>query len=197
MPVIDHKERRERIVRRSVKLFASVGFKDVTYQMIAEHCGVSRTVLYRYFTDKTQIFHAAIREVVGRVVRKHAEIMHMRETSAAERIHQISRAALDSLFDNPEFLTVVMEVVTDVQRAGHDLSRKILGHTIGLKRVFQTLLSEGIESGEFRRDASASLYTDLLYTQFESALMRLTVSHDASYADTLGRIEEILRRLKK
>ena len=196
MAAVNHQQRKMRIVQRSVTLFANVGFKDVTYQIIAEHCGISRTVLYRYFTDKTQIFNAAIREVVSRVVRKHAEIMRSTTLSAAERILQISRAALDCLYDNPDFLTVVMEVVTSIQHGGHDLSRKILGHTIGLKRVFQTLISEGISSGEFRANASAALYTDLLYTQFESTLLRLTVSHDASYYSTLERIETILKGLR-
>ena len=156
---------------------------------------MSRTILYRYFTDKVQIFNAAIREVVSRVVRKHAEIMRL-DSSATDRIRQISTAAFAALFDNPDFLSAVLDVVRGFQRGGHDLSRKILRHTIGLKRVLHTLIVEGVERGEFRADAKPDLYTDLFYTQFESALLRLAVSHDASITDSLDRIDELLKGLK-
>lgn len=195
MATIDHKARKQRIVRQSVVLFAKVGFKDVTFQMLADHCGISRTVLYRYFNDKWQIFNAAIREVVGRIVRKHAEIMRSK-AGVADRIRQICTAAAATLFDNPEFLVMVMEVVTATQRGGRDLSRHIMRHTIGLKRIIQTLIVEGRETGEFRSDVNAELYTDLIYTQFESTLLRITVSRDASITDTLDRVDELIKGLK-
>ena len=64
---IDHRARKRRIASKCVKLFSDVGYKEVTFQMIAVHCDIARTVLYRYFTDKRQVFDEAIREVIGRI----------------------------------------------------------------------------------------------------------------------------------
>ncbi|MGN1064835.1 MAG: TetR/AcrR family transcriptional regulator, partial [Thermoguttaceae bacterium] len=44
------------ILERAFELFAEEGFSGVTYQKIADRCGISRTSIYKYFKDKDQIF---------------------------------------------------------------------------------------------------------------------------------------------
>ena len=54
--LVDHQERRKMILERAFELFAEEGFSGVTYQKIADRCGISRTSIYKYFKDKDQIF---------------------------------------------------------------------------------------------------------------------------------------------
>ena len=37
------------ILDRSLQLFAEQGYQSVTFQKIADRCGLSRTILYKYF----------------------------------------------------------------------------------------------------------------------------------------------------
>lgn len=189
---VDHGARRREIIRNSVKLFARLGYKNVSFRELSAECGVARTVLYRYFNNKRQIFDAAILEVMAKIRQKHSEIIHAKLPAGA-KIHQICTVVTATLFDNRDFLGVIIDFVMEMKRSNHDMGRRIRIFTIGLKRVMHTLLTWGVRHGEFRAGLDTELYTDLIYTQFESAVLRLTVSDDAAIADVMNRIEEILK----
>ena len=69
--------------------------------------------------------------------------------------------------------------------------------TIGLKRVMHTLLAWGVHHGEFNSGVKPDILTDLLYAQFESAVLRLAISGDAVQTDVLDRIDEILKGIER
>ena len=189
---IDHRARRQEIILASIKLFAKEGYQSVTFSMISAHTGVARTVLYRYFRDKRQIFNAAIVELLSRIVKKHTEIVHS-ESSAKGRLAKICTAVTVMLFDNRDFLCVIIDYVMSMKRAGYDMSRRIKKFTFGLKRVMHTLLLWGVRKGEFRKGIDADAVMDVLYAQFESAVMRLAITDDAVQTDVLERIDAVLK----
>ena len=116
---------------------------------------------------------------------------------ASIRLRQICTAVTATLFDNREFLSVIIDFVMAMKRSKHDMTRRIMTFTIGLKRILHTLLVGGIHHGEFRADANPDVYTDLLYAQFESAVLRLSVSGDAALTDVMNRIDEVLKGLMR
>ena len=194
--VVDHRARRKEIIAKAIRLFARLGYKDVSFRELSEECGVARTVLYRYFRGKRQIFDEAIALAQGRVVQKNTQIMHSGQ-SASVRLRQVCTVVTAGLFDNRDFLLVVIDFVLAMTRGGHDMSRRIAYYTAELKRTIRALLVQGRRRGEFREDMSPDVVTDLLYAQFESAVLRLAVSGDAVLADVLDRIDEILKGLEK
>ena len=194
--VIDHRARRKEIIAKAIRLFARLGYRDVSFRELSEECGVARTVLYRYFRGKRQIFAEAIGMTLGRIVQKNTEIMHSGQ-SASLRLRQICTVVTATVFDNRDFLLVVIDFILAMTRDGHDMARRINYYTIGLKRTVHTLLVSGRRRGEFRPDMNPDVVTDLLYAQFESAVLRLAVSGDAVQADVLDRIDEILKGLEK
>lgn len=193
---IDHRARKQEVIAQAIRLFARLGYRDVSFRELSEECGVARTVLYRYFRDKRQIFASAISLMLARIVQKHAEIVHSK-LPAAMRLRQICTVVTATLFDNREFLCVIIDFVMSQRREGHDMSRRIMRFTIGLKRIMHTLLTWGVRHGEFVPDVKPDVVTDILYAQFESAVLRLAVSGDAVQTDVLDRIDEILKRLEK
>ncbi len=193
---VDHRARRQEIIAESIRLFARLGYRDVSFRELSEECGVARTVLYRYFRDKRQIFGSAISLVLGRIVQKHTEIVHSK-LPASVRLRQICTVVTATLFDNRDFLCVIIDFVMSMKREGHDMSRRIMRFTIGLKRIMHTLLTWGVHRGEFKPTVKPDVITDLLYAQFESAVLRLAVSGDAVQTDVLDRIDEILKEIEK
>ena len=195
-PTVDHRARKQEIIANAIRLFAKLGYRDVSFREISEACGVARTVIYRYFRNKRQIFDGAVILVLGRIVQKHAEIVHSK-LPAAVRLRQICTVVTATLFDNRDFLCVIIDYVMAMRRANHDMARRIMQFTIGLKRIPHTLLTLGVRHGEFREDLNTDVMTDILYAQFESAVLRLGVSGDAVQADVLDRIDEILKGIEK
>ena len=193
---IDHRARKQEVIAQAIRLFARLGYRDVSFRELSEECGIARTVLYRYFRDKRQIFASAISLMLARIVQKHAEIVHSK-LPAAVRLRQICTVVTATLFDNRDFLCVIIDFVMSQRREGHDMSRRIMRFTIGLKRIMHTLLTWGIRHDEFGADVKPDVMTDILYAQFESAVLRLAVSGDAVQTDVLDRIDEILKRLEK
>ena len=196
MGMIDHKTRKKAVIAHAIRLFAKHGYQAVTFRELSKECGVARTVLYRYFRNKRQIFDLAISLALERIVQKHAEIVNSRLPAAA-RLQQICMAVTATLFDNREFLAVIIDFVMAMRRDGHDMTRRIMKFTIGLKRVMHTLIMWGVRRGEFREDTDADICTDLIYSQFESAVLRLTLSGDAVMTDIMDKVDIILKGMLK
>ena len=193
---VDHGARKRAIVAKAIRLFAQDGYRDVTFQELAARCGVARTVLYRYFRDKRQIFASAVSELVGRVAAKHSEIVRS-ESTAAMRLSRICAAVTATLFDNREFLAVIIDFVLTQKHAGYDMTRRIMRFTLGLKRTIHTLIVWGVHRGEFPAGTDADVVTETIYAIFESAVLRLTITDDAVQTEVLDRIDFILERLKR
>ena len=64
--VVDHEQRKVTILENAFALFAEEGYSGVTYQKIADRCGISRTSIYKYFQNKEQIFDYAIKQATDR-----------------------------------------------------------------------------------------------------------------------------------
>lgn len=192
--VIDHEARKRIIIAKSIQLFAEQGYDGVTYQKIADSCAIARTTLYKYFRNKREIFNTAIWEVSYLLIGRFNEALSSK-TSALTRLERVMAAVIQLLFEQRVILTVILDYVLASQRAGHDLSRIIHSHTIGLRRIIHSLITEGIRLGELRK-LNAGLATDLVYAQLEAAILRLTVSQNADYERIISMFSQTIETFK-
>ncbi|NLC82071.1 MAG: TetR/AcrR family transcriptional regulator [Lentisphaerae bacterium] len=192
--VIDHEARKRIIIAKSIQLFAEQGYDGVTYQKIADSCAIARTTLYKYFQNKREIFNTAIWEVSYLLVGRFSEALSSK-TSALTRLERVMTAVIQLLFEQRVILTVILDYVLASQRAGHNLSRNIHIHTIGLRRIIHSLITEGIRRGELRK-LNAGLATDLVYAQLEAAILRLTVSQNADYDQIISMLRQTIETFK-
>ena len=51
----DHESKRAIILQRSAELFAAHGYDRASLSMLARACGMSKALLYHYYTDKAQL----------------------------------------------------------------------------------------------------------------------------------------------
>ena len=94
----DYDDKRRAILHRSAELFAQFGYSGTSITMIAEACGVSKALLYHYYSDKEavlfDILSAHLEELVV-VVEKAAQAGRDPEA----RVHAIAAALLDAYRD--------------------------------------------------------------------------------------------------
>ncbi len=194
---VDHKLRKREIIAKATELFSRDGYKDVTFQTLADYCEISRTILYRYFKNKREIFDAAIIQLCEEAGVRCSLILQS-HIPAALRIRQISAVVSEIMCANPAFMSAIVDfVVSMMRRHDYDAARQILRFTIGLKRLFHSQVVRGIHHGEFRSDVDADLYTDLLYAQHEALMIRIAFSGNLIVSDMLRRLDVILRGLEK
>ncbi len=134
--------------------------------------------------------------VLGRIVQKHAEIVHSKLRRRAPP--GICTVVTATLFDNRDFLCVIIDYVMAMRRANHDMARRIMQFTIGLKRIIHTsawtlgVLPRGVSRRpEHGRDDEV-----FLYAQFESAVLapRRERARRGGRRTCSDRIDEILKR---
>ena len=188
---VNHKERRREIRAISLGLFARHGFGDVNFGMIAQACGISRTLLYTYFKDKRQIFNEAIDEATGVIGVRYHEIVRAR-LSADAKLRQICISVFALLFDNRDFLCVIVDFLCAARRGGKIPVDHIMRHTVGLRRIIHSFVVEAIHRGEYEPTLNANRATSLLYSQFEAAILRIAISGQAEISESIDAMNEIL-----
>ena len=181
---VNHRERRREIRAISLGLFARHGFGDVNFGMIAQACGISRTLLYTYFKDKRQIFNEAIDEATGIIGVRYREIAKTRLPADA-KLRQICIDVFALLFDNRDFLCVIVDFLCAVRRGGKIPVDNIMRHTVGLKRILHSFVVEAIHRGEYAPTLNANRATSLLYSQFEAAILRIAISGQAEISESV------------
>lgn len=192
--IIDHNARKRDIIAKAINLFAEQGYNGVTYQKIADNSNIARTTLYKYFRNKREIFSTAIWEVANLMIGCYAEILPSK-TGAVDRLDRVVHAVLHLLFENRVILTVILDYVLASQRAGHNMQNTINRHTIGLRRILHRLVTEGVRTGELRA-VNPRLATNLIYSQLESAVLRLTVSQNANYDELSDMLRQTIANLQ-
>lgn len=90
----DYGERRQRILDTAASLFARNGFHNTAIADVARACGISKSLLYHYFTSKEDILFAAMEDHVA-LLRETGRAIAAGPGSAREKFRAITRAFLD------------------------------------------------------------------------------------------------------
>ncbi|MGL6193629.1 MAG: TetR/AcrR family transcriptional regulator, partial [Thermoguttaceae bacterium] len=138
---VDHDQRRLTILEHAFSLFAESGYDGVTYQKIADRCGISRTTIYKYFHSKEQIFNYAIKLATGKINAMVEKVLFRKDWSAKEKLVRVLHITSKMLAENRIFLLVILEYLLSQKSVGNDVRRKVRRHTFGLKYLFQKLLA--------------------------------------------------------
>ncbi len=192
--IVDHEARRRDILQKSLRLFAEQGYNDVTFQKIADRCGIARTTLYKYFGHKREIFDYTISLSTVELAQKYVELSSA-DLPASEKIMNLLEHVLRVIFRHRMLLTVILDYVLSVQRTGHTMRKPIERHTIGLKSVLRRLLKEGMAAGEFA-PKPISVTTALLYGIMESAILRITISENAKFDELKAMLQQTVGSLR-
>ena len=190
MRPIDHDKRRQRILEEALKLFAKDGYQATTLTKIAEASRCPRTMLYRYFSSKREIFKYTVHLVTQELAAKYANIEKAPGTSY-EKLQRVMEDVLDCVFAQSTLLTVILDFVLSTRRTGHSPSRIIARHTYGLRVLLHRLIMAGIRRREIR-PLPVSTAVNLLYSQMEAAILRITISDNADREEILSTIQKIL-----
>ena len=65
-------------------------------------------------------------------------------------------------------------------------------NTVGLRRILHSFVVEAIHRGEYDASINANRATALLYSQFETAVLRIAVSGQAEISESIDAMNSIL-----
>lgn len=175
MANVDHETRKRKILEAALDVFAEEGFQDITFQKIANKCGLTRTTLYIYYRNKQEIFVWSLKQVTALIEKELHEIVGKKEYSAEQALRATFEKILDLVFKNSRLFSALVSYLIYIKNEGAlDIEKRILRRLIKLRHLINMVLIRGIKNGEFKR-MKLSDANELLYGLVESTVFRLTI----------------------
>ena len=172
--IVEHDKRKEEILQKSIEIFVSEGYKNVTIQKIADHCGITRTTLYIYFKNKHEIFMCSIKRVTKKIEFELLQLLKKNEFSNQELLKHMMFLIINVCEENAHLFSVIINYIQQVQKNGYDPHKRVMHYVIKLRHILSSVLIQGMESGEFRKLDLKST-NELFFSLLEGLIFRMVI----------------------
>lgn len=95
--------RREQILDAATRIFARHGYQNTDVQQVAEKLGISKGLVYRYFSKKEELFLAAVERGVDQL-EAHMDQVLEQTADPLQRMQAAPRAYLQFFEDHPDLV---------------------------------------------------------------------------------------------
>lgn len=173
--VVEHDKRKHEILAKALDVFIEDGYEDVTFQKIADRCGITRTTLYIYFKNKREIFLFSIKQLLSDIDDSLQTDIFAKNLSAAEKLRRMLFTILDACAANKKLFQVLLAYLIQLQKSGKDPNERVRRRVVKLRHTISSLIIQGIGAGELKSDLNVKTANDMLYGLIESAIFRVAV----------------------
>ncbi|GAB3460070.1 TetR/AcrR family transcriptional regulator [Actinophytocola sediminis] len=147
-------ERREALVRIAAELFAEQGYRATTVRHIGDAAGVLSGSLYHHFDSKETILDELLSSYLDDLLATYREIAAAGHRPA-DTLRELVTASFRSMSEHRAAITVLQNERNHLRvlpRFGY-----LAKSEDEVRRIWITVLREGIEAGEFRRDLDPAI----------------------------------------
>jgi AcrR family transcriptional regulator len=153
-------ESRQHILDKAAEVFASKGLANTKISDLAEAAGVSQGLLYRYFTDKDDLFIALLEKPVNGAIQWTRDATEY-IGSPLEKLRRLTEQLLQGMSEEPEYFQILTQAMALSGRAFETLVKL---ETV--VEMLRELMTEGQKVGEIAKrdpDQLVFLYLSCLY----------------------------------
>jgi len=149
-------ETTERLIEAFAKLVMERGFAEVSLADVASEAGIARTAIYNYFPDREALLFAwTDREMTRTLARLEAALAHA--PSAAAKLKVFVKHQLEEF--ESRHLPPGREVMQLLQP---ETFRRFMEHIAPIEGHLSTIVTEGMEAGEFAEGDPAAMIQMIL-----------------------------------
>ncbi len=193
--VVEHDKRKHEILEKSLELFTREGYDDVTFQKIADACGITRTTLYIYFKNKREIFTWSIKQMTGELESRLMEILGDKNLSAEECLRQLMYWVIDTCNGNRPLFNVLLIYLINLQKTGASAEERVNRRVIRIKHLLSMIIIEGQKRGEFKK-MPVKTVNNMLYSLVESAIFEIAVLNKKDVSEVKASIDLVVEGLE-
>nr|MBP7480845.1 TetR/AcrR family transcriptional regulator [Spirochaetaceae bacterium] len=172
--VVEHEKRKREILEKSLDIFVEEGYEDVTFQKIADRCGITRTTLYIYFKNKQELFLWSIKQLTQGLETALLVVANDQKLSSQEQLHQICTKIIDTCMDNKKLFNIILVYLLQLQKMGKDPGDRVRRRVLRLRHLLSTILIAGMKKGEFRK-INVKAANEMFYGLIQSTIFRLAI----------------------
>lgn len=174
-------DKRRQILDAAIRVFARQGFHSTRVSDIADEAGVAYGLVYHYFSSKEEVLNELFIERWSLLLAAIEEADGSGEDPRA-KLQAVASFIVESYRHDPELMKVI---IVEVTRAANSFGRT---HLPEIRRAYESIgkiVSEGQESGAFRRDIDPAFASMSFYGAIEQLLsgwiFDLIPASDADY----------------
>ena len=146
-------DKRERILRAAVKVFAKSGFYAARVSEVAKAAGVADGTIYLYFKSKDELLVSLFEDRVEKLLSYLQKELPKLETATEKlrRVIELQLGLLEGERDLAEVITVILRQSTKLMK--EYAAPKFVAYLDAIAKV----VAEGQAAGDFRKDLSPNL----------------------------------------
>ena len=143
------KIRRQEILSAAEELFSEKGFKGTTTKDLAAKAGVHEALLFRHFTNKQELYRAALE---AKLLRNRNTALEQMQECAGNRddrgfFEALARGLLARFEDDPSIPRLILRSALD----GHEPSKVVTERQLRVERPTLDYVSKRIRDGAFQK----------------------------------------------
>lgn len=141
--------RRQEILDAAEKLFSEKGFKGTTTKDLAAKAGVHEALLFRHFTNKQELYRAAIEAKLSRNRNTSLDQMQQCALERDDRgfFEALARSLLTRFENDPSIPRLILRTALD----GHEPSKVVIERQLRVEKPTLDYVSSRIREGAFRK----------------------------------------------
>lgn len=172
--VVEHEKRKHEILGKALDLFIEEGYEDVTFQKIADRCGITRTTLYIYFKNKREIFVWSIKDLTERLEKQLLQIISDKDMATSDCLKKVMDVILDECEKHTKLFKILLVYLIQIQKTGENAGDLIARRVIRVEHLLNMIMIRAQNSGELHVESLKDM-ADLMYSLLESAIFNLAV----------------------
>ncbi|ARW07785.1 TetR/AcrR family transcriptional regulator [Bacillus atrophaeus] len=147
------------IIDAAVEVIAENGYHQSQVSKIAKQAGVADGTIYLYFKNKEDILISLLKEKMGQFIERMEEEIKGKQT-AKEKLALVITKHFSLLADD-RHLAIVTQL--ELRQSNLELRQKINDILKGYLNILESILTEGIESGEFKKNLDIRLARQMVF----------------------------------
>ncbi len=148
--IINHEEIRTMIIEKAIPLFATMGYIGVNFTLLSETSGIRRTSLYKFFKDKEDLFMQTIDYAFLILESATGPILADSALDGWQKTRNLCLTLLKSGLSSRSAMVIILQTAFFMNQ-NETFSANIRKHADYLRKIFTTVLTQGIQSGHIRQ----------------------------------------------
>lgn len=153
-------ESRARLITNASQLFARHGFESVKLSDVAEASGITAAAVYNHFGSKDALFIAAVVDVYDHIAATFEKASDIGGPWQG-RLNAILAAA-SGIYRTDGFFHGIGNAAQTQLLRDPDIFHPLLEARLGVTRIFQRILRDGVAAGELSDDLNVNVAGELL-----------------------------------
>ncbi|KYD01816.1 TetR/AcrR family transcriptional regulator [Bacillus atrophaeus] len=174
------------IIDAAVEVIAENGYHQSQVSKIAKQAGVADGTIYLYFKNKEDILISLFKEKMGQFIERMEEEIKEKQT-AKEKLALVITKHFSLLADD-RHLAIVTQL--ELRQSNLQLRQKINDILKGYLNILESILTEGIESGEFKENLDIRLARQMVFGTIDETVTTW-VMNDQKY-DLISLADRVL-----